>query len=142
MIINMIQSILCLLLFAAPLLAQPEGCNSLTKRYDTLLLKLYMKEHEFSNDTDTKVINFTTAYPVGAKPVTLQPTYDPYGQMIGDGLDMSTWTNTMYAHLLASIPLRADEGTRTFHTEGLGKGKDLNVSHGLLSQVDCDSDTW
>jgi hypothetical protein len=30
---------------------------------------------------------------------------------------------------LTTVPLRADEGIRNFHVEGLGKGKDLNVSH-------------
>jgi hypothetical protein len=125
---NMLKSALCLSLLATPLLAQPGGFNSLTRRYDTLYLKLYMKEHEFPNDTDLKAINYTTAYPVGANPVMLEPTSDPDGTTFGDGVDMSTWTNTMYARSLVSVPLRADESTRTFHTEGLGKGKDLNVS--------------
>ena len=136
----MIQSILCLLLFAAPLLAQPEGFNSLTKRSNMLSLEIYMKATEYPSDEDLKAINCTTAYPVGSKPVTLptRSNHDGFATEFGDGLDMSTWTNTMYARPLASIPLRADEGTRTFHTEGLGKGKDLNVSYNCTFRIFCE----
>lgn len=145
MIDNLLKPILCLLLLATPLLAQPEGFNSLTKRYDTLMLKLYMKEHEFPNDTDLTAINYTTAYPVGANPVTLERSSDIsgyYGTTFGDGLDISTLTNKVYALILASVPLQADEGTRTFRTQGLGKGKDLNVSYDCITPITCDSDTW
>jgi hypothetical protein len=127
---NMLKLVLCLSLLATPLLAQPGDFNSLTKRHDTLSLNIYMKYAEFSSDEDFKAINCTTAYPMGTKPVTLS-SQSP-GNTFGDGLDTSTWTNTFHAHLLASVPLRADEGTRSFHIEGLGKGKDLNVSHGCI----------
>jgi hypothetical protein len=130
MINNMLKSILCLSLLATPLLAQPGDFNSLTKRHDTLSLNIYMKHAEFPSDKDFKAINCTTAYPMGTKPVALS-SQSP-GNIFGDGLDTSTWNITFYAHLLASVPLRADEGTRSFHIEGLGKGKDLNVSHDCI----------
>jgi hypothetical protein len=135
MIINMIKSILCLSLLTTPLLAQPEGFNSLTKRHDTLSLEIYIKEAEFPSDKDLKAINCTTAYPVGANPVTLElssHSFGYYGATFGDGLDIRTWTNKVYSLLLASVPLRADESTRTFCTQDLGKGKDLNVSHDCI----------
>jgi hypothetical protein len=127
---NMLKSALCLSLLATPLLAQPEGFNSLTRRYNALSLKIYIKEAEYPHNEDIKAINCTTAYPVGAKPVTLR-VYSRIGipAIFGDGLEESTWTNTVYAYLLTSVPLRVDEGTRTFHIDGLGKGKDLDVSH-------------
>jgi hypothetical protein len=135
MINNMLKSILCLSLLAIPLLAQPGGFKSLAKRDHTLHLEIYLKDTEFPNDEDLKAINCTTAYPVGANPVTLELSSDIsgyYGAEFGDGLDMRTLTNKVYAPILASVPLQADESTRTFRTEGLGKGKDLNVSYDCI----------
>jgi hypothetical protein len=145
MINNMLKSILCLSLLAIPLLAQPGGFKSLAKRDHTLHLEIYLKDTEFPNDEDLKAINCTTAYPVGANPVTLELSSDIsgyYGAEFGDGLDMRTLTNKVYAPILASVPLQADESTRTFRTEGMGKGKDLNVSYDCIIPITCDSDTW
>ena len=135
MIDNLLKSALCLSLLATPLLAQPGGFNSLTKRDHTLHLEIYLKDTEFPNDEDLKAINCTTAYPVGANPVTLELSSDIsgyYGAEFGNGLDMRTLTNKVYAPILASVPLQANESTRTFRTEGLGKGKDLNVSYDCI----------
>jgi hypothetical protein len=135
MINNMLKSILCLSLLAIPLLAQPGGFKSLAKRDHTLHLEIYLKDTEFPNDEDLKAINCTTAYPVGANPVTLELSSDSsgyYGATFGDGLDIRTLNNKVYAPLLASVPLRADESIRTFRTQGLGKGKDLNVSYDCI----------
>jgi hypothetical protein len=126
----MLKSILCLSLLATPLLAQSRSFKPLTKRDDTLTLEIYMKESEFPSEKQLQTVDCTTAYPVGAKPVTLQvnTAFGAFG-MFGNGLDSSTWTDIVAAYFLTRVPLRVDEGTRTFQIEGLGKGKDLNVSH-------------
>lgn len=93
MINNMLKSILCLSLLAIPLLAQPGGSQSLAKRDHGLFLEIYLKDTEFPNDEDLKAIKCTTAYPVGANPVTLERSGDisgHHGAIFGDGLDIRT----------------------------------------------------
>jgi len=135
----MLKPILCLSLLTTPLLAQPGGFNSLTKRSNMLSLEIYMKATEYPSDEDLKAINCTTAYPVGATPVTL-PIYDRFSATFGDGLVDSTWTNTVATVVLTTVPLRADE-SRAFNIEGLGKGKDLNVSYDCIIPLIHEFDT-
>ena len=128
----MLKSILCLSLLTTPLLAQPKSFNSLAKRADILTLEIYIKATEFPNDDNLRAIKCTTTHPVGAEPVTLQvptPSASLGGAMFGNGLDLATWTDTLDASILTRVPLRVDEGVRNFHVEGLGKGKDLDVSY-------------
>lgn len=126
MFYNMLKSILCLSLLATPLLAQPRSFKPLTKRADTLSLDIYIDKIDFPSDEDLKAIKCTTAYPPGAKPVQVATSYRAFD---GSTFELGTSTAIVFAYILTRVPLRVDEGTRTFQIEGLGKGKDLNVSH-------------
>jgi hypothetical protein len=123
----MLKSVLYLSLLATPLLA--------TKRYNALSLDIFIKKAELPNDKDLKAIKCTTAYPVGAEPVALEvPTSfnGSTGTNFGKGVNISTWADVVEGFQLTTVPLRADEGIRNFHVEGLGMGKDLNVSHDFV----------
>jgi hypothetical protein len=142
----MLKSIFWLSLFAAPLLAQPIGFDSLAKRNGPVTLQIYINSTIFPDSEALKLVKLSIDDPLGTVPTPLPlatsndtAQHHTFTRVVED----VSLPKTVDAALMANITLTAGEGMRNFTSRGLGglgEGMDWNVSLSALSHAYCETD--
>jgi hypothetical protein len=130
----MLESIIWLLLFLTPLIAQPTGNHDLVKRDSAVALEIYMAGNGFITQEDLQqYFHISTTFPADSKaekislPQSSNKDFN-VGFGSGDTLDAGTGLN-IEAQQITTIPLSANEkGPIVFHFEGKGGPVDFDVS--------------